>query len=197
MEQPVSQYITPYEYLEFERQALDKHEYYKGRVWLKNHPPEVSSSETDLIRHAALQANLSRTIQYNSAAIFFKWYSCIPLFIPGTAESLQPDAFILCGEPEFVDGAFDTLKNPAVIFEILSPATRSYDRGQKFALYRDIPSLKEYIIIDSEGVSVEQFVKNADSTWTLTEYKKIELQFTINAIQMPLTLDKLYAGVKL
>jgi Uma2 family endonuclease len=195
MAQPVTGYMTPYEYLEFERQAQDKHEYYKGQVWLKNHPPDVSSSEIDLIRHAATLANLSRTIQYKSAAIFFKWYSSIPLFIPGVTESLQPDAFILCGEQEFADGSFDTLKNPAVIFEILSPATKSYDRGQKFALYRDIPSLKEYILIDSEMVAVEQYVKNADGSWTLFEFKQSEKPFIIHTIQMPFPLVQLYEGV--
>ena len=66
-----------------------------------------------------------------------------------------------------INTTFDTAMNPSVIIEILSKSTRNYDKGEKFTLYRDIPTLKEYILIDSEAVRIEKFMRNEDESWLL------------------------------
>ncbi len=82
-----------------------------------------------------------------------------------------PDILVICGTPEFIDNEFDTVLNPILIIEILSVSTSGYDKGMKFELYREIPSLKECITIDSTKIHIEQFIGNNNKTWTLQEYK--------------------------
>jgi Uma2 family endonuclease len=103
---------------------------------------------------------------------------------------------IVCGEPEFLDDTFDTLLNPSVLFEILSPSTTNYDKGVKFELYRDIESLQEYVTISSMKMHVELYQRNSDGSWTLTEYKLPEEAFVLRTIEMKLFLKDLYEGVK-
>ena len=87
--------------------------------------------------------------------------------------------------------------NPAVIVEILFPSTRNYDRGEKFKLYRDIPTLKEYILVDSESVHIEIFRLNATRHWELEEYNSVEEMLFIHTINEHIALADIYAGVKL
>jgi Uma2 family endonuclease len=95
-----------------------------------------------------------------------------------------------------LDAENDTATNPTVIIEILSASTRNYDQGQKFALYRQIDSLKEYILIDSEEIKVIKHSKNEDGSWLLIEYKSIEDVFFIKSIAVELSLVDLYENVK-
>ena len=89
----------------------------------------------------------------------------------------------------------DTLTNPSVIVEILSKSTRNYDKGEKFTLYRDIASLKEYILVDTEKIHVEKHIRHADNSWQLTDYKSPEEYFTIDCVQINLLLKDIYEGV--
>ena len=90
------------------------------------------------------------------------------------------------------------VKEPAiVIIEVLSPSTKNYDRGDKFRLYRDIPTLKEYILIDSVSVGVEAFAINASGNWELREYNSIEDTLQIPTIEVALSLKDIYEHVKL
>ena len=82
-----------------------------------------------------------------------------------------------------------------VIIELLSDSTRNYDKGEKFTLYRDITSLKEYILIDTEKIHVEKHIRHADNSWQLTDYKSIENSFTISTIQLSFLLLDIYEGI--
>ena len=85
--------------------------------------------------------------------------------------------------------------NPTVIIEVLSPSTKNYDRCEKFKLYRDIATLKEYILIDSKSISIEGFYINEHSNWELKEYKSINETFYLQSIQVSLELNEIYEGV--
>jgi len=106
-----------------------------------------------------------------------------------------PDMSIVCGKQEYLDKEVDTLLNPKVIVEILSASSRDYDKGGKFTLYRGIPSLEEYILIDSEKVFVERFCKNEQGQWTLSEYKTLNDQLTISNIKFTVGLTEVYGNV--
>lgn len=95
-----------------------------------------------------------------------------------------------------MDAEKDTATNPTVIIEILSASTRNYDQGEKFNLYREIDSLKEYVLIDSQTVKVIKNSKNDDGSWLLLEYKSIEDSFFIKSIAVELSLVNLYENVK-
>lgn len=106
-----------------------------------------------------------------------------------------PDISIICGEIETTDDKFDTITNPSVIIKILSSSTRNYDKGEKFTLYREIDSLQEYILIDSERILVEKFIRNSDNSWQLTEYKFIEQSFSITTVSIEMQLLDIYEGL--
>jgi Uma2 family endonuclease len=108
-----------------------------------------------------------------------------------------PDISIFCNGIETLNNDEMNAVNPSVIIEVLSPGTRDYNRGLKFKLFRDIPSLKEYILIESESVNVEVFSINQKGLWELREYKSIDETLLIQTIHMELPVHVLYEGTKL
>lgn len=183
----VKPYLSEAAYLELERQDTEKHEYYKGEIF------NMSGASYE---HNIIENNIRVTI-----GIFLKGKQCRPfgsnLRVSVQANTLYtyPDILVICDEPKFIDDAFDTVLNPTLIIEILSPSTANYDKGIKFELYRDIPSLKEYITVDSTKFHVAQFIKNDDKTWTLHEFKTPEEAFSISCIDMPLKVSDWYNTV--
>ncbi|MDQ3846471.1 MAG: Uma2 family endonuclease [Bacteroidota bacterium] len=120
--------------------------------------------------------------------------SDLRVHIPSNSLFTYPDALIVCGKPELLNEERDTLLNPVVIVEILSKSTQSYP-GNKFMLYRAIPSLKEYILISSEVVQVEHYSKQEDGTWLLKEWKNSTDVWHLQSLDFPLPLTQLYDGV--
>ena len=105
-----------------------------------------------------------------------------------------PGVSVFCGEPELTDQQ-KTLLNPVVIVEVLSPTTRSYDRGDKFVLYRSIPSLQDYLLVDSEQVLVEHFRRLENGEWLLHEYRLISESIFLTSIDTTVTLTAIYEGI--
>jgi Uma2 family endonuclease len=177
------------EYLRMEKRANDRHEYYNG---------EVYSMAGATLQHDRIHINLISIINP-----FLKGKSCsifsndIRVHIPENTLFTYPDAFIVCGKPELLQNELDTVLNPSVIFEILSRSTRKYDKLEKFSLYRSIPSFTEYILIDSEKIEAEHYLKNSDNTWTLSVYNQLEQNFAIEKIKLSVKLADLYDGVQL
>jgi len=112
-------------------------------------------------------------------------------------KGVYPDISIVCGEIQTLNHDEMNLLNPAIIIEILSPATRAYDRGDKFKLYREIPALREYILIDSQGISIEAFRLNSSRHWELEEYRSAGDQLAMPALQLSIPLAEIYEEVKI
>lgn len=104
---------------------------------------------------------------------------------------------IVCGEIKTLNDDNLNLLNPSVIIEVLSKSTKSYDRGDKFNLYRDIPNLREYILIDSLSVSVEAFRVNKNGHWELEEYKSLEEVLQLPSLKVSIPLEDIYDGSSL
>ncbi len=187
MQQTAAKYISQEEYLAFERNALDRHEYYKG---------EIFAMSGASFKHNLIESNIRLSL-----GVFLKDKSCnefgsnLRIHIPSNTLYTYPDIIVLCNEPEFVDEEFDTITNPSIIIEILSPSTANYDRGAKFDLYREITSLKEYILVDSSTIHIVLYVKNADNTWTLSEVKDLNQSVAIPSINFTISLTEIYNGV--
>jgi Uma2 family endonuclease len=185
---PKYNYVSPADYLSMERETLHKHEYYRG---------EVFAMSGASIHHNDVFSNLFGYLSSKLKGKNCKPYgSDLRIHIPLNTLYTYPDISIICGKPETTDNSFDTITNPSVIIEILSPSTKSYDRGDKFNLYRQIPTLQEYILIDSETVSVEHFVKTDVHEWMLTELKSITDTFMIKTVAIPVALEELYLDIK-
>ena len=187
MSHPAIKYVTPAEYLAFEREAEDRHEYYKGEIYLMSGASFKHNIIEDNLRgelHTFLKGKKCRSFGSN-----------LRVHVPKNTLYTYPDILIVCEAPKFVDGEFDTLLNPAVLIEILSPSTGNYDRGAKFDLYREIETLKEYILIDSASAHIVSYIKNEDSTWTLRESKNLNDNFFISSINFHCLVSDIYAGM--
>jgi Uma2 family endonuclease len=184
---PKYNYISPEQYLEMERAAETKHEYYNGEVFAMS----GSSLPHNFVCHNV----------YGSLIIFLKGKDCKPfgsdlrIHIPRNTLYTYPDISIICGKPETADSFRDSIINPSVIIEILSKSTKDYDRGTKFFLYRSIQTLKEYILIDSTSVSVEMYNRQVDNSWVLKEFKQLTDSFVISTIGLSLFLKDVYEDV--
>ena len=187
MAQPAAKYVSEKEYLAFERSALDKHEYYKGEIFL------MSGAS---FKHNLIESNL-RGALHN----FLKGKTCrefgsnLRVHIPNNTLYTYPDILVLCEEPDFVDEEFDTITNPSILIEILSPSTANYDRGAKFELYRDIATLKEYVLIDSKTIHVVVYARNIDNTWILSETKDLNDSIHLPSIDFTLNIVDIYEGI--
>ena len=185
---PELKYITPEDFLTAERLAIQKHEYFKG---------EVFAMSGASIPHNVIAVNCITELGSKLKGKKCRPYgSDLRVHIPKNSLYTYPDISIICGDVETTDDKFDTATNPSVIIEILSASTRNYDKGQKFDLYRDIESLREYILIDSEQIKVDKFYRNEDNSWLLTEYKTIESSFLVTTVDVKLLLADIYFDVK-
>lgn len=180
-------YITEQEYIESERLSDVKHEYFQG---------EIFAMSGASIPHIEISMNISVDL-----ATKLKGKKCRPygsdmrMNIPENTLYTYPDLSVYCDEVETLDDNKDTAKKPTVIFEILSKSTRNYDQGEKFALYRQIPTLKEYILIDSEQIKVILNSKNENSSWNLTEFTSINDIFEIKSLAVDIRLVDIYEDV--
>jgi Uma2 family endonuclease len=112
----------------------------------------------------------------------------------GDGVGAYPDVTVVCGEPRFTDGANDELLNPAVIVEVLSPSTESYDRGDKFAHYRSTESIREYVMIASDRRRVDVFVRRKDGVWELRSYAGGA--FELSTLPVRFEVEALYEGTR-
>ncbi len=108
-----------------------------------------------------------------------------------------PDFFVICGDLEFHDEFQDVITNPTVIFEVLSPSTESYDRGEKFFRYQNwSPTLKDYILISQASPTVEHFSRQSDGSWNYRVHQGMDASVTIKSIKCKLTLAEVFDRVK-
>jgi len=182
-------YVSEKDYLKAERLALEKHEYFKGEIFAMS---GASIPHNKIFSNAFLDIGIK--LKGNKCQPFG---SDLRIHIPKNTLFTYPDISIVCGEIETTDDKFDTITNPSVLIEILSTSTRNYDKGEKFTLYREIESLQEYILIDSERIMVEKFIRNSDNSWQLTEYRTIEQSFSIATVGIEMFLLDIYEGVKI
>ena len=174
------------EYLALEATSEEKHEYYNG---------EIFAMAGGTFRHAAITINITTSLKRQLAGKNCHALSEQMRLATPSGLYTYPDASVYCGKPELSDTQTE-LKNPVVIVEVLSPSTKNYDRGDKFKLYRTIPSFREYLLVDSESISVEHFSKLDRGEWLLREYTSLSDTIDLRAIDLSLSLCDIYDGVE-
>jgi Uma2 family endonuclease len=188
MSAPVLDHFSPQEYLEFERASIKKHELFQGKIVGM---AGASISHNYIVSN--LMVKIGGVLGGKGCNIFT---SDLRVYIP-TAESFTyPDVTIICGKPEIIDNRMDTVKNPTVIIEVMSPSTEQYDRGAKFFNYMQIPSLKEYLLISSTSFFSLSARKQADNSWKFTELKSLTDRLAITSIDHEISLQEIYENVE-
>ena len=181
--------FTVEEYLQMELISQEKHEYYQGEIFA------MSGAK---VPHNIISGNL-----YYGLRKRLEGKSCKPfnsdqrIHITQNSLFTYPDISIICGEIITLDNDDWNILNPSVIIEVLSPGTKDYDRGGKFKLYRDIATLKEYMLADSETISIEVFRINDGGHWELEEYRNMDDSLLVKSIQVSIPVIEIYEGTKL
>ncbi len=189
MQEAAQKIITPEEYFAMEEAAEYKSEYYYGEIFaMSGASHNHNMIAVNII--AALHSSLC-----NSDCVIYG--SDMKIQVDEALHYTYPDVSVVCGDIEFVMGRDDIIRNPAVIFEILSESTKDYDRGSKFTAYRKIRSLRDYIIVDQYAFHVEYFYKDESDRWILNEFTDSDERFIIRAINRELSLNTIYERVKL
>lgn len=179
--------LTADEYLEIERAAEFRSEFQDGVM----HAMAVSP-----FRHSKVKINLTASV-----GLRLRGQRCQPfdsdlrLQIDATGLYTYPDLSIVCGPLEFGDDKGDCLTNPTVIFEVLSPSTSAYDRGKKFWNYRQLPSLRDYILLSTEDFTVEHFTRHGADQWLLTTYVGLDSLLRIDSVGIEIPLSEIYDSI--
>jgi Uma2 family endonuclease len=187
MENLAHKFLTEEEYLEYERKAETKSEYYRGELFAM-----AGAKATHNIILSNLIRELGNSLRKKPCTVF---PSDMRVRVSSTGLYTYPDLSIVCEKPIYLDSKEDTLINPSVILEILSDSTEAYDRGAKFQMYRNIPELKEYILVSTKYKKIESFVRSTES-WVL--YESIESNpFRIQSLGIVISLEDVYEKVEI
>ena len=178
------QMITVEEYFELERTSETKHQYFNG---------EVFAMTGASVRHNLLVSHvigvLDNALGKNDSEVF---PSDIKLELEFDKHYVYPDVSVVCGEIELAEGRNDTIKNPKIIFEVLSESTKDYDKGSKFTAYRKLPSMTDFVAINQDAVSVEHHRKQGPGRWVMQEYESLQDSLFFEELKISVSLEKIY-----
>jgi Uma2 family endonuclease len=184
------EFVSPEDYLRLEREAVHKHEYIGGKI--------IAMAGASYA-HNRICANL--TVEIGGQ---LRGKSCS---LVGSDQRLQilnnsaffyPDLTVVCSKPEFnEDKKPDTLLNPTLLVEVLSPSTSQYDRSDKFMLYRQVPRLRQYLTLDAQAVYAELYTLDELGRWVLTETRDPNAVLDLSSIGCRAALAEVYEGVEL
>jgi Uma2 family endonuclease len=181
-------YFTSKEYLELERLAPTKSEYYAGEIFAM-----AGASP----RHVIIVANtVASLVTQLKGRPCFTFASDLRVKVSTHGLYTYPDAGVVCGKGQYEDTQRDTVLNPRVIFEVLSDSTEKWDRGRKFSMYRSIESLTDYVLITQNTPLVEHYVLQPAGQWVLSDCRGLDAAVTIASIDCTLPLADIYDKVE-
>jgi Uma2 family endonuclease len=174
------------DYFVAEESSPLKHEYYRG---------EIFAMAGALVAHNDISANVLTALRVALRGKGCRAFgSDLRIKTPGGLYT-YPDVSVICGRVKLVAGRPDTATNPVLLVEVLSDATRDYDRGEKFALYKAIPTLREYLVIEQAEVSVEHFARKRGTKWSSRLFTSLESAVPLGAADIRLGLADVYREV--
>jgi Uma2 family endonuclease len=180
--------MHPAEYLVFERAQTDaKHEYLDG---------EITAMGGASLQHNLIAVNVLTALRTQMRGRLCDVFSGdMRVKVSATGLYTYPDISALCGERQLEDDAFDTLLNPCVIIEILSPSTEAYDRGVKFAHYQSIESLQVYALIAQDKCRIEIYRRQERESWLYSAVEGLDAGVNLDVIGCELSVADVYEGV--
>jgi Uma2 family endonuclease len=178
------------DYIHRERESLDKHEYRDGEILL------MAGGTVD---HSLISANIIRQLGNRLEGKPCRVFAGdLRVRIPRTVLYTYPDVTVICGPHQFDpnDPTGETVINPKVIIEVLSPSTEGYDRGEKFDRYRQLDSLEEYVLVSQETPRIETFLRREGGTWLLTPTSRLGSGAKLRSLEIELPLREVYLGIE-
>ncbi len=180
--------ISAEEYLERERaKTEERHEFIDGWVI-----PVTGASYP----HNLIVSNINRALGNQLLDTECRaTTNDLRVALPSAGKYAYPDVVVVCGDPELDEEHLDMLYNPRLLVETLSPTTEDYDRGEKFARYRQLDSLQEYLLVAQDRPHVEHYVRQDDESWRFTETDGLDAEIDLPSLDASLPLSEIYLDV--
>jgi Uma2 family endonuclease len=181
--------MTEAEYLAFERASETRHEYSRGEIFAM-----AGASES----HNLASGNLFVAVQLELRDKPCRAYTHdMRVFAAESRSYVYPDLVVACPPIEFKDEKRDTLLNPHVVVEVLSPSTESYDRGRKFDFYRQSDSLRQYVLVEQDAPRVMSYIRQSDGVaWLLTPLEGLNAVLEFPTLGLSVPLSEIYRNVQ-
>ena len=180
--------LTPEAYLKLERASEFRHEYFQGKV------REVTGASRE---HNLIVVNLLSSLHAQLRKRPCEVYANdMRVKVSMTGLYTYPDVVVVCGKPQLEDEHLDTLLNPTVIIEVLSDSTEDYDRGKKFAQYRRLNSLHDYLLVAQDHSHVEYYARQQDGSWRFSEAEQPQTKIALLSIDCELMLEDIYEKIE-
>ncbi len=176
------------DYFLIEQSSPLKHEYLRG---------EIFAMSGASIAHNEITANLLTLLRTALRESPCRAYASDLRVATPSGLLTYPDLAVICGTAELLPGRPDTATNPTVLIEVLSEATQAYDRGQKFAAYKSLPSLKEYVLIEQDRIGIEHWRRRRDGTWAAKAMMRLSATLRLTTLGLRLPISEIYHGVEL
>jgi len=180
--------MTVEEYLVLDASSEEKYEYYSGYA---------RAMTGASLRHNRITLNIATqlTVAFEDGPCQ-AFVSDLRVQLAARNQYVYPDVSVVCGEPDIMkhDG-LDTLLNPTVIFEVLSPSTAANDRGEKFAMYREVEALQEYVLVEQHTMRIEHYARQEGGKWLLTVYQDADAIVSLPSVGAAFSLRDVYRRV--
>jgi len=180
--------MTEAEYLAIERAAPFKSECFAGEMFAI-----AGGSAMHSLIAVNLAAELRAKLKSRPCDAF---NSDLRIKIEATGLYTYPDVSVVCGPLQYVAGTNDTILNPVLLVEVLSDSTEAYDRGEKFQMYRQIPSFKEYVLASQRLPRLEHFARRSNDEWALRTVEGRDASLTLPCLEVTIDLNEVFAGVE-
>lgn len=180
-------YVSATEYLDADRRASVRSEYFQGEVFAMT----GASREHNLIA-LNIASELRNRLRDRDCEVY---QADMRVKVRSTGLYAYPDIVVTCDHPEFEDENVDTLLNPTLLIEVLSPTTADYDRGGKFAQYRRLASLREYVLVSQDRVWIEHYRREAEDEWRFHEQSSRDGALVLSSIGCSVPLAEIYLKV--
>lgn len=187
MIQPSHQFLTPEEYLALEETSRDKHEYWHGETFMM-----AGTSREHNVVAGNVYMSFRQKLAARSCAVY---QSDVRLRSPQDDVYTYPDVMVICGKVEIDPRQQDTVMNPQVIVEVWSDSTRDYDRGEKFKMYRKIPSLREYVMIDQSAPYIEHYRRDGHF-WVLETLEGMGAALHLRSLELEISFAEIYRQIE-
>ena len=174
------------EYIKQELESNSKHEYHNGKIY---------ALAGGTVNHGKISGNVYNELRNQLKAkksICLPFNSDIKLFIKATNSYVYPDCMVVCEDKEESRKDANSVSNPILIVEVLSNSTSGYDRGDKFYKYRQIPSFKEYVLIEQDKYVVDVHYKENSDLWRITRYNGLDAKIKLQSLNLEISMEDLY-----
>ncbi|MCY7377364.1 MAG: Uma2 family endonuclease [Pyrinomonadaceae bacterium] len=178
---------TPEEYLAFEREAEEKHEFVDG---------EIVAMAGATREHNLIGVNISSELRFGLKGSKCEVYANDMRVRMRNRRYGYPDVVVVCGKPQFDDDEFDVLLNPTVVVEVLSKSTRFRDKTEKLIAYQKMESLRECLLVEQIESRVEHYIKQTSKQWLLKIYEDLDETVFLESINCHLPLAEIYAQIE-